>query len=209
MVARKLALQRWIVSIAGLASLVFLAGTAKAQEEETLPETEFWLPLSAELREQGAHGELIVVAQLAPERDVFDVLVEQSTGSVVLDEYAVAKLEENGLPETHTVNGEIRARLKIHLYSFTLSIPVGTEYTCEQAVRDYDWYHSLELASGPWRNPLISFYGGAAIVTDREEVQFFKDREKRAVAIETAIAVCRQKPESVFLRELILAGNAQ
>jgi hypothetical protein len=179
-----------------------------AQEPDRLPEADFSLPLSDELVIVGAHGELIVTALLSPDHIVTEIVVEQSTGSVELDEYAISYLRLNGMPDTHSVSRKLNARLTIKLYSFTMDFPIGGGYHCQQAVRDFDWYMQIHGENADWSNPLISFYGGASILTDRPEVQFLRNPNSRRAAIHESIAACRNRPESLFLRELLLAGNS-
>lgn len=192
--------------LACFASLLSWSTMASAQQENTLPEAEIWLPLSHELRMQGVHGELILKADLAAEQEVSGSAIEKSSGSQMLDEFVITALETDGLPDPYTVNSAFSARLKVKLYAFNMSTTAGREYSCDQAVRDYDW-HRATFGDKDWVNPLISYFIGLSALSSRKEVKFLKTREGTSRAIEGAIEKCRSDASSEFVSEFLRAGN--
>ncbi len=205
-VGHRIAARALIACLALLWPATIAAQDAPAVAAPKWAEAELERAVPADLKALGHHGVVTLEGSVSSEQRASELVVAKSSGSPQLDALALEKLGNARIPADLLAGGATRVRISVEYTSVNYDT-MGTDYLCDQAVRDADWYRTT-FPGQVEKTKFKSFLQGMGLVDKRMEWAI-RDRARFETVWNQAIELCRERPEASLMGLVAVLGSGK
>ena len=173
---------------------------------ERWAEVEIPQPVPVAIKPSGAHGTIIVEGDVLPDRHLANLHVTKSSHSTKLDEYALNLYRKAKIGDDLMGNDPNKIRMTMKFYNAGLTLTDLREYSCSQAVADYDWYNTVAPGEVE-KSPLYSFLSVSGTLLNVHYFSFAKNQKAYDQAWHMAIEDCRSQSQANFVKIFYESGK--